>query len=148
MWSAGGQRLVALSPRELLVYDARGRLLSARAAPGGSRWADAALSPDGRTLALVSRGAGSAVIAEPLAGRMPATRRVLAGTGLGQIAWSPDGRWLLITWPAANQWVFVRLSGPPRILAASRIAQQFSAGARIGFPQLEGWCCTGTGAAG
>jgi hypothetical protein len=30
---------------------------------------------------------------------------------------------LLLDWPAANQWVFVRAIGRPRLLAVSRIAQ-------------------------
>jgi hypothetical protein len=64
------------------------------------------------------------------------------------VTWSPDGHWLLITWPAANQWVFVRVVASPRISAVSRIAQQFSAGTRSTFPQLEGWCCGAGGAAG
>ena len=44
----------------------------------------------------------------------------------GQVSWSPDGRWLLVGWPAADQWVFVRVVGAPHVAAVSRIAQQFS----------------------
>jgi hypothetical protein len=75
-------------------------------------------------------------------------RRVLSGAGLGQLAWSPDGRWLLVSWPAADQWVFVRVAGTPRIAAVSRIARQFSirdAHGEAGFPRIEGWCCTARG---
>jgi hypothetical protein len=107
---------------------------------------DGALSPDGRTLALVSSGAADgAVTVEELGPRHLAPRRVLAGSGLGQVVWSPDGRWLLISWPAADQWVFVRVLGGPRIMAVSRIAQHFSAGAVSQFPRLEGWCCSAAG---
>jgi hypothetical protein len=141
-WSADGQRLLAVSAREVSVYTDSGRLLSTQAAPGGAPILDGALSPTGGTLALISGGAGGAVIIENVPARHPAARRVLAGSGLGQVAWSPDGRWLLISWPAANQWVFVRVVGAPRISAVSRIAQQFSAGGPSRFPQLEGWCCT------
>jgi len=74
---------------------------------------------------------------------------VLAGAGLREVAWSPNGQWLLATWPAANQWVFVRVAGAPRIAAVSRIAQQFSVGRNsLGFPRLEGWCCTPAGSSG
>ena len=35
--------------------------------------------------------------------------RVFRGTGVfRQLEPSPDGRWLLVSWPTANQWVFVR----------------------------------------
>jgi hypothetical protein len=138
-WSADGQRLLAVSAREVGVYTASGRLLSTQAAPGRAPILDGALSPSGSTLALIS---GGAVIVENVQARHAATRRALAGSGLGQVVWSPDGRWLLISWPAANQWVFVRVVGAPRISAVSRIAQQFSASGRSRFPQLEGWCCT------
>jgi hypothetical protein len=107
-----------------------------------------ALSPGGHTLALVVGGSGNDVEVLNLDLPHPVPRRVLAGTGLRQAAWSPDGRWLLVSWPAADQWVFVRVIGAPRIEAVSRIAQQFSAGTKRGFPQLAGWCCTAHGAPG
>jgi len=66
-------------------------------------------------------------------------RVVFRGTGtFGQVVRSPDGRWLLVTWPTADQWVFVR-PGPPRhIVGGSRVSSQFG-----GFPRIEGWCCAG-----
>jgi hypothetical protein len=66
------------------------------------------------------------------------------------VDWSPDGDWLLVSWPRANQWVFDRVVGsPPRIMAVSRISQQFAPrGAGPGFPTLAGWCCTASGTAG
>ena len=147
-WSPGGEHLLAFSSRRVLIYGAGGRLLSDQAAPDGSPIVDGALAPDGHTLALVSGGAGGAVLIEDLAARHPSAHRVLAGAGLGQVAWSPDGRWLLVSWPAADQWVFVRVIGGPRISAVSKIAQQFSAGASAQFPRLEGWCCSAAGTAG
>ena len=101
---------------------------------------DGALAPDGRQLALVLGGTSDEVVLESLLGRGGAPRRVLAGSGLRQVLWSPDGRWLLVSWPAADQWVFVRVAGRPRIAAVSHIAHQLSPGG--GFPQLDGWCCT------
>ncbi len=147
-WSADGQRLLAMSPSAAFIYNASGRLLSRRAAPPGAPIVDAMLSPDGSRLALVLGGSGGAVVTENAAARHPAARRELSGVGLGQVAWSPDGRWLLVSWPAANQWVFIRVLGAPRISAVSRITQQFSSGTRGRLPGLEGWCCTAAGAAG
>ena len=66
-------------------------------------------------------------------------RVVFRGTGsFDQAVRSPDGRWLLVTWPTADQWVFVRPGPPRRIVGASRISVQFG-----GFPRVQGWCCAG-----
>lgn len=147
LWSATGGRLVAISQMRVFIYGAGGGLSAETGLPGGAPATDAALSPDGRKLALtVGGGASNQVVLEDLAHQT--FRRVLAGAGLTQVAWSPDGRWLLVSWPAANQLVFVRVAGQPRIEAAGRIAQQLAAGGRHGFPQLGGWCCTAGGAAG
>lgn len=147
-WSPGGQRLLALSPTTVRVYAASGALDSSLALPRAAPAIDGALSPDGHTLALVRGGSGSDVEVVNLDLPHPAGRRVLAGAGLQQVDWSPDGKWLLVSWPAANQLVFIRVAGAPRIAAVSRIAQQLSAGTDRGFPRLDGWCCTAQGAAG
>jgi hypothetical protein len=66
-------------------------------------------------------------------------RVVFRGTGeFFDSALSPDGRWLLVTWPTADQWVFVRVSGKRKIAAVSGITAQFGGGA---FPRIAGWCC-------
>ena len=66
-------------------------------------------------------------------------RVVFRGTGVfEQAVWSPDHRWLLVTWPTADQWVFVRPGTKRRIVGASRISVQFG-----GFPHVQGWCCAG-----
>jgi hypothetical protein len=63
-------------------------------------------------------------------------RVVFRGTGVfDKVVQSPDRRWLLVSWPTANQWVFVRLR-PRKIVGVARIAQQFGRDARI-----EDWCC-------
>ena len=147
-WSANGQRLLALSPTRVRVYTASGAPSSSALLPPGSTTVDVALSPDGHTLALVLSGSASDVVLENIQSPSPALHRVLSGAGLRQVEWSPDGNWLLVSWPAANQWVFVRVAGAPRIAAVSRIAQQFAAGTNRGFPQLDGWCCSPQGASG
>ena len=148
-WSADGQRLLALASTAVLLYAGDGRRLSTRPAPAGGSIVGGALSPDGRTLAVVTDGSSSTVTVYSDIARHPVVRRVLAGLELGQVAWSPNGQWVLVSWPAADQWVFVRVAGKPRIAAVSRISQQFSSrltSAR--FPALEGWCCNARGAAG
>jgi hypothetical protein len=147
-WSPDGQRLLALSRTSVRVYGANGARKASFAMPGGLPAIDGALSPDGQTLALVLGLSGSDVVIEDLSVRHPAPRRVLPGPGLRQVVWSPNGKWLLVSWPVANQWVFVRVAAAPRIQAVSRIAQQFGSASGHGFPELDGWCCTAYGTAG
>jgi WD40-like Beta Propeller Repeat len=126
-WSADGRRLLLVSPAELLELDTSWHKV--RDLRG--RFAAAALSPSGELAYAETNGATSDV-------RLGNGRRVFAGTGeFSGLAWSPDGRWLLVAWPTANQWVFVRVAGPRRIVAASAIAGQFGGA----FPRLAGWCC-------
>jgi WD40 repeat protein len=145
-WSADGARLLVLTQDGALLFDASGGRLGSAAGIGGEAVRDGALSPDGREIALLSGGQVTLTdIARP--GSRP--RRLFTGADLGQLSWSPDGRWLLIGWPAADQWVFIRVIGQPRLTAVSRIAQQFGGlGLSNAFPSLEGWCCTPTTGAG
>jgi hypothetical protein len=153
-WSADGTELLVTGASTAQTYDQHGRPLASVSAPPGSPILEAALSPDGREVGLVRGGTADDVVIAALAAHPVAKqRRVLSGAGLRQLAWSPDGRWLLVSWPAADQLVFVRVAGRPRIAAASRIARQFAARASAratagAFPSLEGWCCTATGSAG
>lgn len=154
-WSSDGRRLLAVTTTGATVYGPRGRSIATIAALPGATIRAASMSPDGGALALIRGGAEQDVVVLKLAPATatPTRRRVLSGVGLGQLAWSPDGRWLLVSWPAADQWVFVRVAGPPRIAAVSRIARQFSvldaqASGQAGFPRIEGWCCTARGDAG
>ncbi len=145
-WSGDGRELVTVSPGQVHVYRGDGTLARTVRSPARFPILDAALAPDGRTLALVRGGAGEDVLVEAVtAGSAP--RRVLSGQGLREVVWSPDGRWLLVSWPAADQWVFVRASGRPGLQGVSRIAEQFAA-PRSDVPRLEGWCCTPQGTAG
>jgi len=64
-------------------------------------------------------------------------RVLFRGTGVfKQVVRSPDGRWLLVTWPTADQWVFIQIH-PRKIVGVSRISSQFG-----GFPHVGGWCCS------
>ncbi|MDQ6805269.1 MAG: hypothetical protein M3065_09960, partial [Actinomycetota bacterium] len=149
-WSSRGTRLLILDRDRALVYDPLGHLVSRIALAHGAMARAGALAPDGRTLELVRGGAGEAVLYD-VTRASPSPTPVFSGAGLGQLAWSPNGRWLLITWPAADQWIFVRtrLGRGRRLLAVSRIAEEFAPGRRPrGYPGLDGWCCTSTGTRG
>jgi hypothetical protein len=133
-WSQAGNMLLALTSRGVRIYDARGDVMTAITAPV----VDAAISPDGRRIALLR---GQEVVIRQLATRGN-EQLLLSAAGLRQVVWSPDGRWLLLAWPAADEWLFARAVGKPEITGVGRIAEQLSAGA---FPTVDGWCCTSRG---
>jgi hypothetical protein len=54
-----------------------------------------------------------------------------AAGGLGPAAMSPSGSWVAFTWPAANQLVFVRVHGRPKLIAVSNVSRQFGANASV-----------------
>lgn len=145
-WTAEGSRLLVATDRAAVVYDGSGRRLATVALSARAAVLDAELAPDGRTLATLTAREVTLTTLPP--GRI-STRVLFAGDGLRQLAFSPNGQWLLVSWPAADQWVFLRVSGTPRIEAVSRIAEQFGV-SRPGdaFPTLDGWCCSATGSAG
>lgn len=61
-------------------------------------------------------------------------RTLFRTTGtLGQVVPSPDGRWLLVTWPEADQWLFVRVRDG-RVRAIGNIAEQLDGAFRV-----DGW---------
>jgi hypothetical protein len=130
-WSDDGHRLLLVTHDKLVAFDdRRARPLDVRFIRGVT---DAAFRPGSHELALVRHGEVLALDADRL-GATP--RRLFRVTGrIGQIAWSPNGRWLLVTWPDADQFLFVR---GRRIRAVSGIARQFGGGA---FPRIGGWCC-------
>ena len=112
----------------LAYTDRAGRTVVVDADTGRVVRTTAAPAPDAT---IRQRGAASEVVA---GGRV-----VFRGTGeFRDVARSPDGRWLLVTWPTADQWVFVRTAGPRKIEAVSGITRQFGGGS---FPRIAGWCC-------
>jgi WD40 repeat protein len=144
-WSSGGGRLLAAGSGGLVLLDARGRRLASRALPAGSVVSDPVWSPDGRHVAAVRRdersGRSEVLLLDPSRGLRPTV--LFAGPGrFGTPAWSPDGRTLLVPWPAADQWLYLRPSGDARVTAATAIAAQFSPG-RAGprFADAVSWCC-------
>jgi dipeptidyl aminopeptidase/acylaminoacyl peptidase len=130
-WSSDGQRLLVLSPQALKVYDARGRVVDRNDPAEGWPDVDAAFQPGTNRVAIARvHGSQSTVFG---------WRTLFNGFGeFREIAWSPDGRWLLVSWPTADQWVFVRAEGGRRIRAVASISGQFRSQS---FPRVEGWCC-------
>ncbi len=138
-WSADGAQLLVLAGPAALVLDGGGQPAVRFSVSAAAH--DAAVSPDGRTLATLTDGD---VTLSSIRNPGRPSRRVFSGSGLRQLAWSSNGQWLLVSWPAADQWIFIHATGHPRIMATSRIAEQLGAAGR-GFPQLDGWCCAPLG---
>jgi hypothetical protein len=141
-WSADGRYLAVFSAKRVLVLDARGRvhrtvsMLSADLLTGS-------FEPGTHDLAVVVRRSGRSEVRLVDVDRPGTAPLLFAGPGaFGDVAWSPDGRWLLVNWPAANQWVFLHGS---RARAVANIRQQFPRGDGLG-PMLQfagRWCCSG-----
>ena len=161
-FSPHGLFIAATRANQLVALDTKGnvRWTLARPAPGRPVWTGTRTDTRityvsrGRLRMVAGDGTGDHAIARRGAAGpdMAAIRRrggqsevldrgrvVFRGTGsFEQAVRSPDGRWLLVTWPTADQWVFVRPGTPRRIVGASRISVQFG-----GFPRVQGWCCAG-----
>ncbi|HKP18237.1 MAG TPA: hypothetical protein VJT84_07140, partial [Gaiellaceae bacterium] len=129
-WSSDGARLVLVTADKLVVFaGARPSVRSIRGIVA------AAFAPDTHELALVQNGRLLLLDADAPEAK---PRQIFAGAGgFGDVAWSPDGHWLLLTWPSAGQWIFIRSTGVRRLLAYSHLTEQFGGG----FPRVLGWCC-------
>lgn len=130
-WSDDGKLLLVFKPFGLRVYDRHGRIVLQDDPSDGTHDADAVFAPGTHRLVVIRVHGLQSDVFTGRSGRL-----VFRGTGVfRQLAWSPDGSWLLVTWPTANQWVFVRTEGH-RIVGAARISTQFG-----GFPTVASWCC-------
>ena len=125
-WSSDGTSVLVETLEDVRVLRA-----GTGAVASVERATEAAFRPGSRELALIrKRGEVSQVVV--------GNRVVFRGAGeLRDLRWSPDGRWVLVAWPAADQWVFVRSDGRG-IRAISNISEQFRSRA---LPRVEGWCC-------
>jgi hypothetical protein len=131
-WSPDGRRALVVYTWGLDLVDIDARAVRRIPIPGNNVVA-AEFALDGRHIAVL----------EPfrlllLDAKRPRSepRQLFAGAGpFLDLAWSPDSRWLLVGWPDADQWVFVRADGG-RIRAVGNVSEQFGS-----FPDVEGWCC-------
>lgn len=144
-WSADGTRLLvgAEGFASILASDGSPVVKGVASAAAAPR-----LSPDGRSVAVVREGRSGRVelALVPIA---PAVResilyRAPAGAGgtLGPPTFSPGGEWILLPWPAADQWLFVNAS-TERVIAIAGVADQFDPDRRgpAPVPRSAGWCC-------
>ncbi|MGI8926183.1 MAG: hypothetical protein ACR2HN_05985 [Tepidiformaceae bacterium] len=144
-WSPNGRRLLAATRHRLVLFDGSGRRLVTHAV-SGAQIRQAAWAPRGPVIAVLrysaSIGQSEVVLAD--AGRALRGRVLFRGPGrFGALAWSPTGARLLIGWPQADQWLFLRPRGGGRLAAVANIARQFMPGTTSPvFPRSVQWCCS------
>jgi dipeptidyl aminopeptidase/acylaminoacyl peptidase len=147
-WAADGERLLVAADGFATLLDARGNGLFKGPVATGTA---ATLSPDGQWIAAVRPGgAGDTELVLIPASLAEARERVLyptspgkAGVGFGAPTFSPDGEWILLPWPEADQWLFIRVSDR-RVVPVGDISRQLDANGRGpgSFPEVAGWCCS------
>jgi len=140
-WSTDGRYLAVVSPKQIVVIDRRGhvhRTISML----GAELRQAAFKPGTHDVAVVVRAAGRSEVRIVDIDRPGHARLLFAGPGtFGDAEWSPSGDWLLVNWPDANQWVFIK---GKQVRAVANIRQQFARSDGLG-PTLElsgRWCCS------
>jgi hypothetical protein len=130
-WSDDGKLLLVFRPFGLRVYDMQGRVVLQDDPSDATHDADAVFAPGTHRLVIIRVHGLASDVFTGRDGRL-----LFRGSGVfRELAFTPGGRWLLVTWPTANQWVFVRTK-PRQIVGASRISAQFG-----GFPTTVSWCC-------
>jgi hypothetical protein len=138
-WSDDGRRLLVGSPRSVVVYEESGAV-PYELGPGTAPVSAVSLAPTGRSLVFAAGAGGQSQlwVVPRIRPDGNAARRLFSGAGtFEQLAWTPDARWIVVTWPAADQWVFLRADGSG-IRAVSNVSEQFRSGEH---PRVEGWCC-------
>ena len=146
-WSADGRLLLAVTRRQLMLFDDAGRLMFSRPMPAAFELQHAAWAPRGDQVAVVRRAAAAGTSQVWLLDGSRGLRGRVLFTGPGRfagLAWSPAGDRLLIGWPDADQWLFLRPHDDGRPTAVANIARQFMPGAtRPLSPRGVHWCCAG-----
>ena len=144
-WSRDGKWLLAWSPNLIRSYASGGRLVTAIRVPK-RRYAvlAATFKPGTRAIAytVLEKSTGKSSV---FVYKRNSIERFSGQGRLTGLMWAPDGKWLLVSWPAADQWVFLEIpGGVRRIDAVGGITAEFDPGTVGGaFPVVEGWCCPG-----
>jgi hypothetical protein len=138
-WSPTGRYLLARGSSTITIFGADGRNRLEPLGPGAAPVLDAAFAPSKDAVAFVQRAKGQSVLWFYPRLRPDGTEATHVFTGAGtleRVVWSPDGRWLLLGWPSADEWLFIRSAKVRKVVPISGIGEAFGPEARI-----EGWCC-------
>ena len=139
-WSSDGRYLAVISPGEIVVLDRDGRARRTISMLG-AELRQATFKPGTHEVAVVVRSSARSEVRIVDVDHPGRARLLFAGPGtFGDVEWSPTGEWLLVNWPDANQWVFIR---GKHVRAVANIRQQFARTDGLGpLLELSGrWCC-------
>lgn len=140
-WSSDGRELAVVSARRIVVLGANGRVRRTVSMLGAT-FLQAAFRPGSHRLAVAVGLGGHSEVKLVDVDRPGTSKLLFAGPGVFRdLAWSPDGGWLLVTWPTADQWVFLHGA---HVQAVGNIRDQFPRADHLG-PKLEltgRWCCS------
>lgn len=149
LWSEDGSRLLVVERSRLRVLGRAGGLLWSRSVPPGEEFGAAAPIPGSeRVAAILTTRARPSRSELALIGPHGRATSLLADPGhFSGVEPSPGGRWLLLAWQSADQWLFLDLEHPQRVVAVSGISAQFDPGTTSPppFPAVAGWCCPAGG---
>jgi hypothetical protein len=139
-WSSDGRYLAVTSSHEVIVLTQQGRV-HRTVTTLGEDFVDAAFQPGTHQLALSIRTAAGSEVRVVDVDHPGHAKTLFAGPGtFSDFVWSPDGQWLLVAWPTADQWLFLRGS---HVRAVGNIKEQFPRSDHLG-PVLQldqRWCC-------
>lgn len=140
VWSDDGRYLAAVSGHRIVVLGSNGTPVRT-VTTLSEGFTGASIQPGSHRLAISLRTATGSEVRVVDIDRPGRGQLLFAGPGaFGSIVWSPDGRWLLVGWPTADQWLFLRGS---RVRAVGNIREQFPRRDHKG-PSLQfdsRWCC-------
>ncbi|HEY7397633.1 MAG TPA: hypothetical protein VH538_04975 [Gaiellaceae bacterium] len=139
-WSSDGRLLAVVAAHEVVLLRGDGTV-ARTISTLSERFVDAAFRPRTHELAVSMRRRGTSEISLVAGSPGAASRVLFAGPGrFGDIVWAPNGSWLLVDWPTANQWVFLRGA---HVHAVSNIERQFPTPDRPGATLKldDRWCC-------
>jgi len=121
-WSDDGRLLALTSATRVTVFDAGGHVVRTIGSLG-ARLTTSAFKPRSHQLAVAVRLAGRTELKLVDVDHPGRAKLLFAGPGsFGDIVWSPDGTTLLVDWPTANQWIFLR---GQKVHAVGNIREEF-----------------------
>jgi hypothetical protein len=141
VWSPNGDLLLVLAAHELFEYTPAGRLLTSFAPAGATVESVAFTSPRRFALAIHPTAGRPDSIELLSTGSRPAPKILYTGLErLSDLDASPNHQWLIAASPSADQWIFIGIRSPARLLATTNIISAFHRpGTTATFPQLAGW---------
>ena len=121
-WSDDGRLLAVTSATRVVVLDARGRVVRTIDSLNAGVLASA-FRPHSHELAVSLRLSARSEVKLVDVDHPGHARLLFAGPGsFADVVWSPDGTTLLVDWPTANQWLFLRGS---KVHAVGNIRAEF-----------------------